>query len=181
MSNTGTSALALEPLNFSLATERRWWVLHTRPRCEKKMDAWFDSKGLDHYLPTRPKKRSYPGKTVTFQHPLFPCYTFGFFSLFDRNAVYGSGHAAAVLEVVDQALLIRELHQVRLALESGLETKNCPYLTVGKRARVTNGKLRGFEGIVLRGNHKTRIILSVEMLQRSVSVEIDPAWLEPLG
>src|SRR5690606_7130397 len=137
--------------------------------------------GFDHYLPTRPKKRSYPGKSVTFQHPLFPCYAFGSFNLLQRNAVYGSGHAAAVLEVVNQEIFLSELDQIRLALKSGLDTKECPYLTVGKRARVTNGKLRGLEGIVLKSHHKTRIILSVEMLQRSVSVEIDPEWLEPLG
>lgn len=175
--------LSLEPGSWNLdsATERRWWIIHTGPRCEKKMDHWLKIHGLNHYLPTRPKKRSYPGKTVTFQHPLFPCYTFGSFSLPERNAVYGSGHATAVLEVVDQARLLRELNQIRLALESGLDAQNCPYLKVGKRARVTTGKLRGLEGVVLKGNHKTRIHLSVEMLQRSVSVEIDPEWLEPLG
>jgi transcription antitermination factor NusG len=167
--------------NLSLSTTRCWWIIHTRPRCEKKMDAWFTAQGMDRYLPTRPKKRSYPGKTVTFQHPLFPCYAFGSFSLLERNAVYGSGHAAAVLEVVEQKQFLHELEQIRHALHTGLEAKDCAYLSVGKRARVTVGKLRGFEGIVLRGNHKTRLVLSVEMLQRSVAVEIDPAWLEPLG
>jgi hypothetical protein len=175
------SPLATGISNLTLTAERRWWVIHTRPRCEKKMDAWFQSQGFDHYLPTRPKKRSYPSKSVTFQHPLFPCYAFGSFSLLQRNAVYGSGHAAVVLEVFNQNRFLYELEQIRWALKSGLEAKDCPYLTVGKRARVTNGKLRGLEGVVLRGHHKTRIILSVEMLQRSVSVEIDPEWLEPLG
>lgn len=181
MNHSPASHLALGTLNFTLTTERRWWVIHTLSRCEKKMDAWFEKNHLAHYLPTRPKKRSYPGKTVTFQHPLFPGYTFGSFSLMERNSIYGTGYAAAALEVVDQQQLINELEQIRRALQSGLDSKDCPFLAIGKRARVITGKLKGLEGIVTRSHHKTRMILSVEMLQRSVSVEIDPEWLEPLG
>ncbi|NJK91185.1 MAG: hypothetical protein HC904_04720 [Blastochloris sp.] len=146
-----------------------WWVIHTRPRCEKKMDQWFTDRGWDHYLPTRSKKRSYPGKIVTFQHPLFAGYTFGVFNLLQRNAVYGSGHAAGILEVVDQAQLIRELEILKLALAQGHNAQECPYLKVGQRTRITLGQLRGLEGIVLRHKDQTRMIVSVEILQRSVS------------
>ena len=158
----------------------RWWVIHTGPRCEKKMDTWLTTEHWEQYLPTRPKKRKYASKTVTFHHPLFPCYTFGKFNLYQRNAVYGSGYAAAVLEVVDQAQLLHELTQLRLALSVSTEAKSCAYLRVGQRARVTMGKLRGLEGVLVQHHHKTRMILSVEMLQRSVSVEVEPEWLEQI-
>lgn len=156
----------------------RWWVIHTGPRCEKKMDAWLAKSFWEHYLPTRPKKSSYASKTITFEHPLFPSYTFGRFNLYQRNAVYGSGYAAAVLEVVDQENFLEELRQLRAVLSAGTDVRECAFLKVGQRARVTLGKLRGLEGVILQHSSKTHLILSVEMLQRSVSVQVEPEWLE---
>lgn len=142
------------------------------------MDEWLAQQEMGHYLPTRPKLRIYPSKRIIFQHPLFPNYTFGAFSLLQRNKVYGSEFAAGILDVADQARLLGELHQLRLALESGTQTEDCPFLAIGQKARITAGKLRGLEGLVLRRGKKTRLVLSVELLQRSVSVEIDPGMLE---
>lgn len=158
-----------------------WWVIHTRPRCEKKMDAWMARAGFDHYLPTRPRVRVYPGKKVTFYHPLFPGYAFGAFNLRERNAIYGSGHAAAVLEVPHQDRFLKEMDAIRTALEAGLNVTPCPHLAPGRRARIATGPLRGLEGVILRRSGRTKFILSVETLQRSVSVEIEPDWLDPVA
>jgi transcription antitermination factor NusG len=168
-------------LGFPVVTDRRWWVLHTKPRCEKKMDLWLAQQGFDHYLPLREKMREYPGKRVSFQHPLFAGYTFGAFTLLERNAVYGSGHVAAVIEVQDQYRLLTELDAIRQILTSGLGMEDCPYLGVGRRARITTGRLKGLEGVVLRRSGRTKLILSVDMLQRSVALEIEPDWLEPMA
>jgi len=157
----------------------KWWALHTKPRCEKKMDHWLAQQGFDHYLPLREKVREYPGKRVSFHHPLFAGYTFGAFTLLERNAVYGSGHAAAVIEVHNQARLVSELDAIRRVLAAGLGTEDCPYLGVGRRARITTGRLKGLEGVVLRRSGRTKLVLSVDMLQRSVALEIEPDWLEP--
>lgn len=169
---------SLQPSALSLAP---WWVIHTRPRCEKKMDEWFATHGFAHYLPLRNKSRAYPGKRIVFQHPLFPGYAFGAFSLRDRNAIYGSGHAAAVLEVADQARFTAELGAIRTALAAGFELENCAGLAPGRRARITTGKLRGLEGTILRRAGRTKLVLTVELLQRAVAVEIDPSWLDPLA
>jgi transcription antitermination factor NusG len=157
----------------------RWWIIHTRPRCEKKMDEWLERQGMNHYLPTRPKLRIYPGKKVLFAHPLFPGYAFGEFSLLLRNAVWGS-FAAAILEVVDQKRFLQELQQIQMALAAG-PLQECLYLPVGQRGRIATGKLRGLEGVVLRRGNKQTLILSVEMLQRSVSVEVGSDMLELVG
>jgi transcription antitermination factor NusG len=141
------------------------------------MDAWLALHGHGRYLPTRPVLRSYPGKQVTFEHPLFAGYTFGAFSLRERNAVYGSGHAAGILEVENQSFLLRELQSIRTALASSARTEECPYLPVGSRARIITGELRGLEGVILRRGKRTRLVLSVEFLQRSMAVEVEPSWL----
>jgi transcription antitermination factor NusG len=176
--NAASTHLSLPLSDLSLAP---WWVIHTRPRCEKKMDQWFAARGLTHYLPLRNKSRAYPGKRVVFQHPLFPGYAFGAFSLRDRNAVYSSGHAAAVLEVADQARFTAELSAIRIALAAGFDLEECTGLAPGRRARISTGKLRGLEGTILRRAGRTKLVLTVELLQRSVAVEIEPDWLELLA
>jgi transcription antitermination factor NusG len=173
--------LELGTWNLESAAERRWWVIHTRPRCEKKMDAWLAQQNMPHFLPTRPRLRIYKSKRVTFDHPLFSGYSFGSFSPLEQQSVFGSNHAAALLEVNDQKRLLRELDIIRLALDSGAELEECPFLAEGSRARIVSGKLRGLEGVVRRRSGKTKMILSVELLQRSVDLEIEPAWLELAG
>ena len=155
-----------------------WWVIHTRPRCEKKMDQWLASRGMEHFLPARPKVRIYPSKKVTFEHPLFAGYAFGAFSLRQRVYVLDSGHAAGVLDVLNQAQLLSELGAVRRALEMGAPLEECPYISVGQRARITAGPCRGLEGHVERTAGNARFMLSVEFLQRSVAMEVDSSMLE---
>lgn len=142
------------------------------------MDGWFAARSWEHYLPVRPKVRIYQSKKVTFEHPLFSGYAFGVFSLRQRNAVLGSGHAAAVLDVVDQEQLVGDLAQVRRALLAGAELEECPYITVGSRARITAGPCRGLEGRVERIAGQNRFILSVELLQRSVAMQVECSLLE---
>jgi transcription antitermination factor NusG len=73
-----------------------------------------------------------------------------------------------------------EIGALQLAMFSGAPKQPWPYLEVGQRVRVNYGTLTGLEGILvnLRGNH--RVVLSVTLLQRSVAMEVDAAWLTPV-
>lgn len=165
---------------FDLAGPAPWWVVRTRPRCEKKMDGWLASHGCPRYLPTRPKARAYPSKTVVFHHPLFPGYAFGAFPLSWRRAVLGSGYAAGVIDVVHQSGFLEELAAIQRALDASLPIDDAPlgYLKRGATVRITAGPLRGSTGVLQRVGHRHRLVLSVDVLQRSIAVEIDPAWVE---
>jgi hypothetical protein len=58
-------------------------------------------------------------------------------------------------------------------LEQGWRAEPHPYLQVGKRARVVRGPLAGMEGIVLRRKNRSRLVLSFELIQRSMAIEMD--------
>lgn len=154
-----------------------WWVVRVRPRCEKKMDQWFASRRMEHTLPVRRVLRSYPGKRVAFELPLFSGYAFGCFGLLERNAVYGSGFAAAILEVTDQKLFLRQMSALGRVMDSGAMLEECPYFRAGQKVRIHGGELKGLSGIINRASGRTRLILSVDFLQRSVAVEIDVGLL----
>lgn len=154
-----------------------WWVVHTRPRCEKKMDDWFRLAGCARYLPVRPSLRIYKSKRVTFEKPLFPGYAFGAFSPLRRPSVFRSEYAAGIIPVVDQCGFLRQMDAIRAALEAGAALEDHPYIAEGQRVRITTGRFRGIEGIVTRLRNRTRVCLSVDILQRSVALEVDAAML----
>jgi transcription antitermination factor NusG len=74
----------------------------------------------------------------------------------------------------------REIEAIQIAVASGIPSQPWPYLEVGEKVRIHTGKLSGLEGILVnfKGNH--RVVLSVSLLQRSVALEVDLAWVASL-
>jgi transcription antitermination factor NusG len=73
-----------------------------------------------------------------------------------------------------------EIDRVRKMVESGLPVASWPYLTAGDTVLIESGPLAGLEGILLRTKGKYRLVVSVNLLQRSVAAEIDRGWVRPL-
>jgi transcription antitermination factor NusG len=71
-----------------------------------------------------------------------------------------------------------EVEAIRTVVESPVKAEPHPFLRCGDRVRVTAGPLQGLEGILLRKKNWWKLLLSIEMLQRSVAVEIDIAMVE---
>ena len=71
----------------------------------------------------------------------------------------------------------KEIEDVEAALQSGLAMRACPFLRKGQLVRVTRGSLKGIEGFLLRQKSEWRLIISVNMLQRSISLEINRDWI----
>ena len=114
--------------------------------------------------------------------PLFPGYVFGKFSIDERVRVLRTPGIARIVGFAGTPAAVpdREIADVRAALESNLPLGPWPYLRTGDRVRIEDGPLRGVEGTLLRQSGKLRLVLSVEMLQRSVAVEIDPDSVDPV-
>jgi transcription antitermination factor NusG len=74
-----------------------------------------------------------------------------------------------------------EIDAVRAIVTSGLATRPWPFVEVGDRVRLRGGSLDGVEGILIATKTHHRLVVSVEILHRSVAVEIDQAWVEAVG
>jgi hypothetical protein len=74
----------------------------------------------------------------------------------------------------------KEIEAIRLALSSGLPNQPWPYMQVGERVRVNYGSLVNLEGILVNFKGSNRVVLSVTLLQRSVAMEIEMAWVSPV-
>ncbi len=149
-----------------------WWVIRSRPRCEKKIESLLHAEAVETYLPCRLSCREYRSKSVTFTVPLFPGYVFARFSPERKNAMLAATPSAGLIEVHDQRTFTEQIETLRTLLNITREVTACPFIEKGKRVRITSGKFRGMEGIVCRHSGKKRLILSIDLLQQSVEVEL---------
>ena len=168
----GVNAITLPPEG------EEWVILHTRPRSEKKTQMAFEREKAVIYLPLRRKEHRYGGRLRSFWSPLFPGYLFGRFDSKKVYALRANQYVANVLRVVDQDALVHQLRQIQRALETGDLVEVMPYLEKGKAVRVTGGPFKGVEGIIERLEKKSRVVISIEMIQKSVFMEVDSANIE---
>jgi transcription antitermination factor NusG len=163
------------------ATGMAWFALSVTPRKEKVTARTLRALGYEDFLPLYSLKRRWSDRIKTIEFPLFPGYVFSRFDpklrlpilkIATVNHVVGPAHKP---EPVEES----EILALRTVCQSGLQAIPCPYLTVGSKVLIHDGPLSGLEGILVR-DKQTRLVLSVSLLQRSVAVEIDRAWVSPL-
>jgi transcription antitermination factor NusG len=164
----------------AIAGAARWHVVHTRSRQEKALAQTLTAAGIEHYLPLIRRARFCGHRKRFIDEPLFACYLFLHGPAEATYLAVATKRVANVIKVADQARFIRELEQIRRALDSGAELSPYPYLQVGRRALVTGGPFRGIEGMIEEFPRPDRLILQIEALGRATSLEIDAGLLEPV-
>ena len=122
-------------------------------------------------------------RVKTIQKPLFPCYLFVRMDVARRLAVLQTAGVYCLVGTSDGPSSIpdQEIESIRCAVNSRLLVEPFPFLNAGDWVRVSSGPLAGVEGILVRKARGDRLVLSVEMLQRSVGVEIDGYRVERIG
>lgn len=108
--------------------EPRWFVCHTKPRCEKKFSALLATEQFTHYLPLIPSVRRYPDRTRKFTKPLFAGYVFAEIPPLEKNRVYQQDLLVRAIWVDDQNLFLRQLADVKTIVASGVEATLQPLL-----------------------------------------------------
>jgi transcription antitermination factor NusG len=157
-----------------------WYAVTTRPNHEKAASTVLQSKGYEQYLPLYRSRRQWSDRVVEMERPLFPGYVF---CRFDAKQTLNVLTTPAVVSLVSfgngpAAIADREIEAIRAVLRSGLPADPCAFVHEGQRIRVNRGSLEGVEGILMNKKNKSRIVISVIMLQRSISVEVDCDWID---
>jgi transcriptional antiterminator RfaH len=159
----------------------QWWVAHTKSRNEKAF-AWnLQQMNIPYFLPMREKLTLRRGKKLRSLLPLFSGYVFFSGDEEIRYKSLTTNRLAQIIEVVDQARLLRDLCRIQQALDRKAALDPHPYMKTGKQCRVVAGALAGMEGIILRQNKQTKLLLQVDMLGLAAAVEIDADLLEPIN
>jgi transcription antitermination factor NusG len=157
-----------------------WYAAYTRHQHEKVVANLLVRKGIEVFLPLYPERSRWADRTKVLQKPLFPCYVFLNTDLGGRLAILQTPgvHSLVGGSTGPTPIPEEEIEAVRHALESRLLVEPYPFLSVGDWVRVKAGPLAGIEGILVRKKNAERLILSVEMLQKSVAVELNGYLLE---
>jgi len=171
MTNTGTT----EP--------SPWWALYTRHQHEKHVAEMLETKGYEVFLPLYESVRRWKDRRKVLSLPLFPGYVFVRGTRQRRLGIVSTPGVHMVLSQGEDAAAIPEIEieAIRRTLDAKFAVEPHPYLNCGDRVRVIRGALEGLEGILVRKKNILRLVLSVEMLAKSVCLEIDATDVQPLS
>jgi len=157
-----------------------WFAIKTRPRCEFQSRDELLLRSFDTFLPTRKVKRRWSDRTKVLDLPLFPGYLFCRFSAPQRAAVLNAPGVAHIVGAGSIPIPIsdNEINSMQILISSKLGVRPWPYLELGQRVTIEHGPLAGVEGIIARADdNEPRVIVSVALLHRSVSAEIERDWI----
>jgi transcription antitermination factor NusG len=160
-----------------------WYALYTCPRHEKCVAQQVEQRSIACFLPLYRSVRCWKDRRKELELALFPGYVFVRLALEDRlrvlqlpsavRLVSFNGHPAVLPEA--------EIEGLRHRLAHGGSLEPHPYLRVGRRVRVCGGPMQGLEGIIVRRKDRCRVVFSLDLLMRSVAVEVDESDVEPVA
>jgi transcription antitermination factor NusG len=161
---------------------RKWFAAVTTPQHEKSALRHLDSSGIETFLPTYQLCRTWKNRQkVRVELPLFPTYLFVHIDHAERSQVL---RTPGVRQLVGNSrepvsLADREIDFLRMTLR---EQTAEPYagLVEGQRVRIKSGSMRGVEGLLIRQSSEWRFILTVQLIHRHVTLEVDASSLEPI-
>jgi transcription antitermination factor NusG len=182
LSATGNSSYkSVDPSATSPAGE--WYAIHTRPRHEKRVAEELRLRSVEEFLPVhRCRHKWNNGVVADLQLPLFPGYLFARFSGYERlRLLQVPGILGLAVTTSRPTAVPEEAIQTLRALTDTLRVEPHPFLNEGDRVRIIAGPLAGMEGILTRRKQELRVVLSLEIIMRSIAVEVSELDIEPVG
>lgn len=161
---------------------RSWFAVTAKPRHEKAVAQNLRMRGLEEYLPLYSAERRWSDRMKRVDLPLFAGYVFCHFGYPERLAVLNTPGVTSIVGFgqKDAPIESNEIEAVRTILASGLPVEPWMYLRSGDMVCIARGPLAGLAGTLLRVKTTWRVVVSVELLQRSVAVEVDRDLVMPL-
>jgi len=161
-----------------------WFALRTRPRHEKVVSQQLEAAGLEAFLPLCAQVRAWSDRRKVVSLPLFPGYIFVRTSqlVHERVRVFRARGVLGFVGPNNQATPIpaQQIEAVRSLTLSDIEIRPHLYLTIGQRVRIQNGALQGLEGILIRVANDQSLIVSVDLVHRSVAIRLEGYEVEGL-
>jgi transcription antitermination factor NusG len=164
----------------SVVESPKWFAVYTTPRHEKAVARHFEFRRIESFLPLYMEMHRWKnGCRVNVEQPLFPGYIFARIGRRDSTQVLSVPGVLLIVGSGREPLALPDLEIE--ALRSGLHLRKFephPYLVVGEKARIKSGSLAGMVGVLARKKNSLRVVLTLELIMRSVAVEVDADELE---
>jgi len=159
--------------------ERRWYAVRTRSRFEAVTAAALRDKGFIEFLPVWRSRRRWSDRVKELDLPLFPGYVFCRFSARDPYPVLNSPGVVHIVSAGAKLIPIedREIEGVRTICAAGVPAHPWTEVIAGQRLKIVRGPLKGVEGTLVSVKDQYRLVVSISILQRSVSAELQRDWI----
>lgn len=168
------TAIQVEAL-LEQAINKDWYAVYTVVRHEKRVNNALAQKDIETFLPLREEVSQWKDRRKRIQFPLFPGYLFVNLLLLDRWKILNTRGVVRILGINGAPIPVpvEQIEAIKRLLESKLKFDPYTYFTQGREVVVVNGPLQGIKGRILERRGDYRLILSVDMIKRSVSVQVD--------
>jgi transcription antitermination factor NusG len=173
------------PFGGSPEPVKKWFTIYTTPHHEKRVGEHFTQRQIEYFLPLYHARHHWKnGLTANLELPLFPSYIF--VRVGDQRERVRILDVPGVLFMVSGtgrkpiSLPDNEINQLRAELHLRRAEPH-PLLLVGQRVRIRAGALAGMEGILDRRKNGVRVVLTLDLIQQSIAVEVNSDDLEPLS
>ena len=165
--------------------EACWYAVVSRSRHEKLVATALTNTGITAFLPLVSEMHHWSDRQKLVEVPLFPGYVFVQIPsspesqlrvLKTSGVVQFVGNRCGAVSITD-----KEISDVRAVLDQKLGCSPYPFLQLGQRVRIRGGSLDGVEGILVRRESDSKLVISIELIQRSLAVSVYNFDVEPVS
>jgi transcription antitermination factor NusG len=168
---------------FDSTADSAWYAVQTRPRHEKRVNAELQGRSIDTFLPLLDERHTWSDRQKIVQVPLFPGYVF---TRIRNEACYRipilrtSGVLGFVgVRGVGTPIPEEQIQAIQSVLAARVPYSGHPFLSVGKKVRIVGGSLDGIQGIITSKNRDASLVISIELIQRSIAIRVVGYDVEP--
>lgn len=170
---------------LSVADSQHWYAIHTRAKHEKRVAAELQERGIETFIPVSREVRNWSDRSKILEVPLFPCYAFVSVAITHRVQASVLQHPSVLRWVGFQGrpspIPEEEIFAIRAVLRSGVAVGPHAFVNFGDRVRIRGGALDGVEGILIGNEDERKLIVSVEIVGKSVAISLRDYELQRAG
>ena len=157
----------------------KWIAVYTKPRHEKTVSNDLYKKGYEVYLPLLREKRKWSDRKKWIEFPLFKSYLFVKTDIKNSLSVVQSYGVVKIIKFGEKVGIVQNeiIDSIRLMIEGGYKPEPLDYFIKGDPVIVKEGPLKGLIGEVVRIDNNERLIVRIDAIQHSVSIQIERGFL----
>ena len=161
---------------------KKWIAVYTKPRHEKTVEKEFQKKGFEVYLPMLKERRKWSDRKKWVEFPMFRSYVFVRTKIKNTLFVLQTPGVVKVIKFGDEVAVVpnESIEAIKLMIEGGYSPEPLNYFIQGDPVEIKDGPLKGLVGEVIRLDKNDRLVVRVDAIQHSISIQIDRGFLKPI-
>jgi len=159
-----------------------WVALYTKPRHEKTVAFELEKKGHEIYLPLLRVRRKWSDRKKWVDFPLFKSYLFARISNENRISLISAPGLVRIIKFGEKIAIVNNssIESIKLMLNGGYNPTSTDYFIKGDPVLVQSGPLKGLIGEVIRIDNHNRLLVRIDAIKHSISIDIERRFLKPL-